>query len=152
MKKSLVLLVLSVALVLGVVPFATAADVSSQATLGSNVVDSSSPYSVEFNVKANVLPKAILTVPDYVNFGDVYPEDTGSKAYTVSVKSNQGYTVARGTIPANDLGVAITGALDSAQVETSGGDRTYGETASINVAWTANGAVDVPVLYTVVIP
>lgn len=84
MKKMLVIAVLAVALVMGMVAYATAA----------NTV----------TVTAKVNPKFTLTMTDQtLAFGDIYPDDVVTKTAALNVRSNTTYKIDYSKTSGDDL-------------------------------------------------
>jgi hypothetical protein len=148
MKKTLLMVVLAMAIMLMAAATATA----DQAI----VPGAGSPLSAAdtVNVSATVNARLQLTVDtpnvgQTVAFGNVTPGNTYNAPVTVNVKSNRLFDMTIGTggnVP--ELGLTTTVAN---QVGHARGDHTFNDTYQLNVPWTtAPAAYAATVTYTVV--
>ncbi len=145
MKKVVVLIALSIALVMSCVAIAGAATV----TPGTPALIASGGTGTTV-ITANVLPRVYLTVPSLIAFGDLAPTDTASQGYTVTVKATETFAIAR-SVDANDWGLSVSG--DVPVAAGMPGNRTYNETADVTVPWgVTSGAKSTNVVYTVTFP
>jgi len=151
MKKTMLLAVLAMVMLLGAASFAVA-DSSGIIPGVGNPREASGTVIVT----AQASPKLELTIttPDalqHVDFGIVDPGTvTGGKQVTLLVKSNKEYSITK--TPSGDvteMGLTTSLADSTANAKTAGA--TFTDNYSINVPWTteAGQALSANVLYTV---
>ena len=150
MKKTLMLVALAVALLLGAAAFASAA---SQTYAGSGSPFSSANGSV--TVTSTVNPKINLTIvaPDAtqtVNFGSIDPGVVvGGKTVTLSVASNRNFTMTK-AITGQNAQLGLTTSLASGATGVPAAASPFTDNYSVNVpVTTAPGVYNAQVQYTV---
>jgi hypothetical protein len=152
MKKSLVLAVLTVAVVLLVGVTSACADT---VTIPGGTYVANTATDV-VTVSATVNPKLVLEVVtpgagQTVDFGACDPGTAyGPQPVTLTVWSNRGYSIA--TTKANDAAIGLsTVNIDGAYAKSaSNAGATFNDSYSLNVPWTTDpGAYTATVLYTV---
>ena len=154
MKKSLLLGVLAVAILLmGAVAYATA-DTATITKVGSGTTAQTATDTV--TVKASVNPKLVLTVVtpgaavQTVDFGAVDPGTaTGPQAVNLTVSSNKAYNISVAKVGDTPIGLTTTLANSTANAKTA--STGFTDNYSINVPWTTDpGSYTATVQYTVV--
>jgi hypothetical protein len=150
MKKSLLLGVLAIAiLLLGAVAYASA-DTVNKAGTGSPLTATDT-----VTVNATINPRLLLTVttPDAtqtVTFGPVNPGTAyGPQAVTLAVSSNRPYdmTIAK----AGDVAIGLATTLANSVANPRANAAPFTDNYSLNVPWTTNpGSYSATVQYTVV--
>ena len=153
MKKSLLLGVLAVAILLmGAVAYATA-DTVTITKIGSGTTAQTATDTV--TVKAAVNPKLVLTVAttnaaQTVDFGSVDPGTAyGPFTQNLTVSSNKTYNITVAKVGDAVIGLTTTLANSSGNAKTS--SQAYTDNYSLNVPWATDpGPYTATVQYTVV--
>ena len=116
MKRTLIIAVSVVALVFGVISYATAADTGTTAVSG------------------NVVALLELTAPGPVNLGDIDPESPGIATVAVKGKSNKSATMSASI--ANDNFTTLTSTLGTTSASgLRGGNISVNDTITGTVNW-----------------
>jgi uncharacterized protein (UPF0333 family) len=151
MKKSLMLAVLVVAIMLVVGVSSAFADTATITPAGGVATDT-------VTVKANVQAKIVLAVTtpantQTVDFGNVYPGQNYSQSVSLAVWSNKGYTITESKVGDTVIGLttsAITGAYPKTTLGENSTGHVISDTYSLNVPWNADPqAYTATVQYTV---
>ena len=153
MKKSLVLVVLALALlfVVGVSSaFADTATVTAGAYTARTATD-----TVTVNATVNAKLVLQVTTPaaaQAVNFGAVVPGTAyGTQPVDLTVWSNKGYTISETKSGDTTIGLSTVGSIPGAYAKSAtNAGQTFNDLYSLNVPWNTDpGAYTATVLYTV---
>ena len=154
MKKSLVLAVLALAILLVVGVGSAFASDTATVTAGTFVAKTATDtVTVSATINAKLL--LVVTTPDAaqsVNFGAVDPGTTANKNVTVQVLSNKGYTVSETLNGAAPIGLTVSNsAVGSYTKAADDTGKSWTQNYKIQVPWNTDpGSYTATMLYTVV--
>ena len=154
MKKSLVLAVLALSILLLVgVSSAFASDTATVTAGGFVAKTATDTVTVSATINAKLV--LVVTTPDSgqaVNFSSVDPGSTSSKSVSLKVLSNKGYTVSETQTGASAIGLTTSsGIVGSYSKSPDDNGKSWTDTYTIQVPWNTDpNTYSATVLYTVV--
>ena len=155
MKKSLVLAVLALSILLLVGVSSAFASDTATITAGAAGVAKTATDTVSVSATINAKLLLVVTTPDAaqsVNFGAVDPGTTANKNVTVQVLSNKGYTVSETQTGASAIGLTTSSGIVGAYPKSPDDNgKSWTDTYTIQVPWNTDpNTYSATVLYTVV--